>query len=348
MAVVDLAHDVELDRPVALKRLAENLARDADVRRRFLREARMAARLSHPNVVRVFDVGEDSGRPFIAMEYVEGGTLADLVTRRGPLPPAEVATLGVQACAALAAAHAAGLVHRDVKPQNLLLGSDGVLKLGDFGIAAGHDGTRLTLVGTVLGTAGYLAPEQARGEEVTAAADIYAIGAVLYELLTGEPPQGIASLADLGAADGFRPPNVARRIPEAPADLVEAVTECLAVRPEARPPSAAALARRLAPVASEAQTLPLPPDPTQRATEILAATIARPAVLRRARRRPLPLIAAAAALVGAAVLGLVIALVVAGGGRSPRPAAPRPVAPPSTGANAAEQARNLAAWLRSH
>ena len=185
MATVELAHDAELDRPVALKRLAENLARDEDLRRRFLREARLAARLSHPNVVRVFDVGEDGGRPFIAMEYVEGGTLADLVARRGALPAAEVAKLGLQMCAGLAAAHDAGLVHRDVKPQNLLLGTDGLLKLGDFGIAVGHEGTRVTLVGTVLGTAGYLAPEQARGEQVTAAADIYAVGAVLYELLTG-------------------------------------------------------------------------------------------------------------------------------------------------------------------
>jgi serine/threonine-protein kinase len=158
MATVDLVLDVDLDRPVALKRLAENLACDEELRQRFLREARLAARLSHPNVVRVFDVGEDGGRPFIAMEYVEGETLADLVARRGRLPVAEAATLGVQICAGLAAAHAAGLVHRDVKPQNLLLGTDGVLKLGDFGIAVGYGGTRLTLAGTVLGTAGYLAP----------------------------------------------------------------------------------------------------------------------------------------------------------------------------------------------
>jgi serine/threonine protein kinase len=144
MAVVDLADDVELGRPVALKRLAENLARDEDRRSRFLREARLAARLSHPNVVRVYDVGEDEGRPFIAMEYVEGETLAELVARRGALPPEEVVSLGVQACRALAAAHAAGLVHRDVKPHNLLLGDDGTLKLGDFGIAVGLEGTRLT------------------------------------------------------------------------------------------------------------------------------------------------------------------------------------------------------------
>jgi serine/threonine-protein kinase len=349
MAVVDLAHDVKLDRPVALKRLAENLARDEDVRRRFLREARLAARLSHPNVVRVFDVGQDDGRPFIAMEYVEGGTLADLVARRGPLPAAEAATFGVQACTALAAAHAAGLVHRDVKPQNLLLGHDDVLKLGDFGIAAGHDGTRLTLAGTVLGTAGYLAPEQARGEEVTAAADIYAVGAVLYELLTAEPPRSAGTLAELGAPDGFLPPDVARAAPRAPAALVEAVTECLSPRPEERPPSAAALARRLAPIAWEAQTLSLPDDPGRRATEILAPTIARRSPYGRTRRWPIRNIGAAAALVCAAVAGLVLAVLLAGGGHARRTGStPSVVAPPATGANVAEQARALAAWLRDH
>lgn len=344
MATVDLAHDVELDRPVALKRLADNLARDEDLRRRFLREARLAARLAHPNVVRVFDVGEDDGRPFIAMEYVEGETLADLVVRRGRLPAAEAASLGMQACAGLAAAHAAGLVHRDVKPQNLLLGADGVLKLGDFGIAAGHEGTQLTLAGTVLGTAGYLAPEQARGEQVTAAADIYAVGAVLYELLTGEPSRTAGSLAELGAADGFRPPDLAERVPDVPAELVAAVTACLAFRPEVRPPSAAALARRLAPVASEADTLSLPADPSRRATEILA-----PRPIRRSAGWTVRRLAVAAALVVAAVVGLVAALALSDGGTSSRPAStPHAVAPPARGANPAEQARNLASWLRAH
>jgi serine/threonine-protein kinase len=342
MATVDLARDAELDRPVALKRLAENLARDDDLRRRFVREARLAARLAHPNVVRVFDVGEDDGRPFIAMEYVEGETLAELVARRGPLAPAEAASLGVQVCAALAAAHAAGLVHRDVKPQNLLLGRDGVLKLGDFGIAVGHGGTRLTLEGTVLGTAGYLAPEQARGEQVTAAADIYAVGAVLYELLTGEPPRSVSTLAELGAADGFEPPDVAARAPSAPPGLVATVAECLSVRPEDRPRSAAALARRLAPVA-EAQTLPLPADPSQRATEILAS----PSV--RARRRPVPRLAAIAALVAAAVAGLVVALALSTGAGSPKTGSTsHAIAPPPTGSTPADQARAFATWVRSH
>jgi len=345
MATVDLTHDVELDRPVALKRLAENLARDEDLRRRFLREARLAARLSHPNVVRVFDVGEDDGRPFIAMEYVEGETLAELLARRGRLPPGEVARLGVQACAALAAAHTAGLVHRDVKPQNLILGTDGVLRLGDFGLAVGREGTRLTLVGTVLGTVGYLAPEQARGEQVSAAADIYAIGAVLYELLTGEPARRAGTLADLGAAEGSPPPDLGGRAPGTPADLVAAVTACLSFRPADRPHSAAALARLLAPVASNAATLPVPADPAQLATEILAPTTVRPARRWTARR-----LAAGAALVAAAAAGLAAAIALNTGGHPPRrPAStPHAVAPPAKGADAVQQAQNLAAWLRQH
>jgi serine/threonine protein kinase len=347
MATVDLAHDVELDRQVALKRLAENLARDEDLERRFLREARLAARLSHPNVVRVFDVGEDDGRPFIAMEYVEGETLAELIARRGRLPAAEVARLGTQMCAGLAAAHAAGLVHRDVKPHNLLLGTDGVLKLGDFGIAAGHEGTRLTLAGTVLGTAGYLAPEQARGEQVTAAADIYAVGAVLYELLTGEPSRTVGSLAELGAENGFEPPDLAARVPDAPPELVTAVTACLAPRPEDRPSSAAALARLLAPVTSEAETLALPPDPDRRATEILARPERPGSRTQWLGRRA----AAIAVLVAAVAAGLVVAVALSNGGghASPPPGSrPHAVSPPAAGTDVAGGARNIEDWIKAH
>ena len=177
MATVYLAHDVELDRPVAVKLLAESLAGDQAFRRRFLREARLAARLSHPNVVGVYDAGEaEDGRPYIVMEYVDGSTLEG----RGRLPPREAVGLAVQACHGLAHAHAAGLVHRDVKPHNLLLRSDGTLKVADFGIARAAEATALTQVGTVLGTAAYLAPEQATGGEVTPATDVYSLGAVLY------------------------------------------------------------------------------------------------------------------------------------------------------------------------
>jgi serine/threonine protein kinase len=245
----------------------------------------------------------------------------------------------VQACAALSAAHAAGLVHRDVKPQNLLLGTDGVLKLGDFGIAVAREGTQLTLVGTVLGTAGYLAPEQARGEQVTAAADIYAVGAVLYELLTGEPPRTAVSLADHGAGNGSRPTDVARRVPSVPAELAAIVSACLAFEPEDRPASAAALARRLAPLASEAHTIPLAVDSAQRATEILATPASG------GRRRTPRRLAAVAALALAGVAGLVAALVLTSGGHGPSPKR-HAVVPPAKGANAVEQAHNLASWLQ--
>jgi serine/threonine-protein kinase len=250
----------------------------------------------------------------------------------------------VQVCAALAAAHAAGLVHRDVKPQNLILGRDGVLRLGDFGIAAGRDGTQLTVAGTVLGTVGYLAPEQARGEQVTAAADIYAVGAVLYELLTGEPPWTGRSLSELGAMGGFHPPDLAGRLVDVPAELVAAVTACLSVRPEDRPPSAAALARLLAPVASEADTLSMPADPARRATEILAPPDSRPPGRWRTRR-----LVAAAALLAAAGGGLAAALAVNTGGDASRPpSTPHAVSPPAAGADVVDQAHNLAAWLRRH
>jgi serine/threonine-protein kinase len=344
MAVVDLAQDSELDRPVALKRLAENLARDDDLRRRFVREAQLAARLTHPNVVRVYDVGEDEGRPFIAMEYVEGETLSELVAHRGPLPPAEAVALGIQAARALAAAHAAGLVHRDVKPHNLLLRHDGTLKLGDFGVAIGPEGTRLTLAGTVLGTAAYLAPEQARGEEVTAAADIYGLGAVLYELLAGRPPRAVSSLGELSEPSSFLVPDVQEQASGIPPELAEIVMRCLAYEPEARPASAAAVARRLAAISAEAQTMPLPDDPARRATEILAPRDRAPG-----SRRHVPRLALAGVLAACALAGGVLAAVLAGGDSTPTPApAQAPIASVPAGTSAATEAHNLAVWLRRY
>jgi serine/threonine-protein kinase len=340
MSTVDLARDLELDRQVALKRLAENLSRDAELRARFQREARLAARLAHPNVVRIYDVGEDDdGRPFIAMEYVEGETLAGLVARRGPLPPDEAAELGVQLARALAAAHEAGLVHRDVKPQNLLLRGDGVLKLGDFGVAFGLEGTRLTMAGTVLGTAAYLAPEQARGEEVTAAADVYGAGAVLYELLTGHPPRNPASLAELSEPALIAAPQ------EAPPDLAAIVLRCLAPEPAGRPASAADLARDLAATLPEPQTLPLPDHPSRRATRIVAPRLEPPQPSRRRSRAVL----IALALAGAAVTAGIIAALSTNGGSPPaKPAVTPKVASIPQAPTAQQEARELAAWLRRY
>jgi hypothetical protein len=186
MATVYSARDLKLDRQVAIKLLADNYAGDDEVRRRFSREARVAAKLDHPNVVHVFDVGEEDGRPFIVMEHVEGGTLADrLEGRKRAIAKSEALRLLCQLCEGLGHAHARKLVHRDIKPQNLLLReSDGCLKITDFGIArAVEETTRLTSPGKVIGTERYMAPEQLADGNITPAVDVYACGVVADELL---------------------------------------------------------------------------------------------------------------------------------------------------------------------
>jgi serine/threonine-protein kinase len=188
MSSVYRARDRLLERSVALKILHEQYTRDEDYVERFRREARAVAQLTHPNIVTVIDRGEQDGRQFIVFEYVDGENLKELLEREGPLDVREVVDLGVQVARGLSFAHSQGLVHRDVKPQNVLLDSDGRAKVTDFGIARSLDVGGMTLTGTVLGTGNYIAPEQARGQPVDDQTDVYSLGCVLFELLTGEAP----------------------------------------------------------------------------------------------------------------------------------------------------------------
>jgi eukaryotic-like serine/threonine-protein kinase len=334
MAIVYLAHDEELHRLVAVKVLAEHLAGDANFRARFLQESKLASRLSHPNVVRVYDAGETEGIPYIVMEYVPGGTLA----QRGKLTHAEVVQLALQACAGLQHAHNAGLVHRDVKPANLLVRDDNVLKIADFGIARADELTRLTQHGTVLGTAAYLSPEHAAGEEVTAAADIYSLGAVVYELLTGRPPYEFGSLAELVAQQTDGAITALRDVePSVPEPVEAAVMHALARDPRFRPASASDFAHELA-SASELPTEPL------LATAITESLRSRTYQSLAGSSAWLWIAGAAAVAVVAVILGL---LSLGGNSPSTKPQ-PVPIQAPARGPTPAAEARNLSLWLRAH
>jgi eukaryotic-like serine/threonine-protein kinase len=337
MAVVYLARDQELQRLVALKILSEELGADEGVRTRFLREAKLASRLSHPNVVRIYDANAAGAQLFIVMEHVPGSTLAD----SGKLPYRDAVRLVLQACAGLQHAHEAGLVHRDVKPANLLLREDGVVKIADFGIARAADTTQLTKQGVILGTAAYLAPEQAAGENVGPAADIYSLGAVLYELLTGRPPYQFESLAELGELQSegvIVPPRDLE--PAIPPEVEAAMMRALAREPRFRPNSAADFAQELAAVTDEAPTLPLQ-----------ATAFAEPGHARsyRSTTRKRRWILAAAATAALAIVGVILAVTLSGHGDSSSPP-PRvaPISGPSRGAGPADEARNLSAWLSAH
>jgi serine/threonine protein kinase len=271
------ATDSLLGRQVAIKLLADRFAEDEPVRRRFTHEALAAARLSgEPNIVTIFDVGEHRGRPYIVMEYLGGGSLDDVLREHGAQPPQQTFTWLDQAGGALDAAHARGVVHRDVKPGNLLLDRERNVHVADFGIASAAGLDSLTMTGTVLGTSGYLSPEQAQGERATPASDRYALGVVGFELLTGTRPyQADSPTAEAAAHVNAPVPRVSTRA-NLPAQLDRTFERALAKDPADRFPTCAdfvaalraAVAdeagetRQLAPVPATAVTRSLPSRPT--------------------------------------------------------------------------------------
>jgi eukaryotic-like serine/threonine-protein kinase len=248
MSTVHLAFDQRLERNVALKLLAEHLADDPTFVSRFRREALSAARLVHPNIVQVFDFGLDevAHQHYIVMEHVPGHSCAELLRDRGRLELDEAVDVVSQACRGLDYAHRHGVVHRDVKPGNLLVSDADVVKLADFGIARATDQSSITQVGSVLGTAAYLAPEQARGEEAGPRADIYSLGVVTYQLLSGRLPYEAASLSELALKQQRESPTPLDELnPQVPRALAVVVEAALAIDQTERPSDAIALADAL-------------------------------------------------------------------------------------------------------
>jgi hypothetical protein len=276
MSTVRLAFDTNLEREVAVKLLAEHLADDENFVSRFRREALAAARLVHPNIVQVFDFGLDerTGQHYIVMEYVPGQSCAEILRERKLLPVVDAVPMVSQACRGLDHAHRNGVVHRDVKPGNLLRSDDGVIKLADFGIAKATEQSSITQVGSVLGTAAYLAPEQARGEEAGPPADQYALGVVTYQMLAGRLPYEATSLTELTFKQQRElPPALDQVNPDVPPALAHAVARAMALDVGARFPSALAMGEALRNGATGIEPPPAPAgaDAATAATQMLAA-----------------------------------------------------------------------------
>jgi eukaryotic-like serine/threonine-protein kinase len=280
MAEVFLAHDRMLDRDLALKVLKEHYAKDERFVRRFQKEARSAAALNHPNVVQIYDQGRaEDGRYYIAMEHMTGGSLEDLILRRGPLGASEAARLASQVAEALHAAHRRGIVHRDIKPQNVLLDKAGNAKVADFGIALAASRTSTSGTNLLFGTPSYMSPEQAMGERVGPESDLYSLGVVLYEMLTGTVPfaaEGALATAMKHLTELPLPPR--KRNPSVPEAMEALVMELLTKDPEDRYPSAAQLIEDLR---RAREGLPL----------TFAETAGYPETLREPRSGPLSVLA---------------------------------------------------------
>jgi serine/threonine-protein kinase len=290
MSTVFMALDTTLERKVAVKLLAEHLADDEAFVARFRREALAAARLQHPNIVQVFDSGldEPSQRHYIVMEYVEGPSCADLIRDQGVLDVEQAVGIVRDACHGLDYAHRAGVVHRDVKPGNLLISKDtGAAKLADFGIAKAAEQTRITQVGSVLGTAAYLSPEQATGAESTPASDIYSLGVCAYQFLSGRLPHEYGSLTELALKQQSESVEPIRSFrPEVPDALDRAIRVCLERDPAARYGSALDMAEAVSAGArgDESQVTQL----MERTQALSAGDAGATQALPRTRMEPLP------------------------------------------------------------
>jgi eukaryotic-like serine/threonine-protein kinase len=265
MARVYLGRDEVLDRPVAVKMLNPTHG-GTDIGDRFEREGRTAARLAHPNIVQVYDAGEAefNGREtsYIVMEYVSGGDLKELIDQKGRLPGPELARLGDEVCAGLAHAHERGVIHRDIKPHNILLDENGHAKVTDFGIARALDTTQATRTGSFLGTALYSSPEQLQGQKVTPKSDVYSLGATLYQAATGEPPFAGGTPLEVASQHVSRPPAPPReRGADVSEDLEVLILSCLAKDPDDRPTAEVARSRLEAEIPSAGATQAQPTAP---------------------------------------------------------------------------------------
>ncbi len=307
MSTVMLAVDERLERKVAVKLLAEHLADDPTFVSRFKREALAAGRLVHPNIVQVYDFGFDqaTSQHFIVMECVSGRSCAELLRDRGHLDVEQAVDIVAQACRGLDYAHRNGVIHRDVKPGNLLVSDSGVVKLADFGIARAADQSSITQVGSVLGTAAYLSPEQARGDEAGPQADLYSLGVVAYQLLCGRLPYEATSLSELALKQQREAPTPLDELnPRVPRALADAVALSISVHPEDRPGTAMELAElivdgsrgkspyndvaRTRAMERTASTRVISPDPMTAKTVVTApdGVRSRPAAVQRPRQVP--------------------------------------------------------------
>jgi len=305
MSSVYKARDALLERHVALKILHEQYSNDEDFVERFKREARSVAQLQHPNIVTVIDRGEEDGRQFIVFEYVEGENLKEHVVRKGRLDVREALEIADEVARGLAFAHGQGLIHRDVKPQNVLLNGDGRAKVTDFGIARTLDVDGMTQTGTILGTSNYIAPEQASGQPVDAHSDVYALGAVLYELLAGEVPFPGESFVAVAMKHMHEPaPNLLDVRRDVPLRVAAAVDRALEKDPEQRFPTMDAFAAEL-----EACLAELDQEPDGDKTMVIPS--ARRAAHRRKQVSRWPIVIGL--LAALAIAAIVIGLIAAGG-----------------------------------